>query len=131
MVCYLVREPDAEPHVRFDERRLETGAQTRTEAPALPANSNSPHQRLPRQSSTPQFAAYIARWYDGRGWVVPAVIVKRMLFGELVAAGTFFPDGFSGSIFRSRQDAKNAEGMGRMTEDEIGRLVVDVAVYAD
>ena len=39
----LVREPDAgDLHVRFDERRLETERMTRTEAPALPANSYSP-----------------------------------------------------------------------------------------
>ncbi len=39
----LVREPDAgDLHVRFDERRLETDGQTRTEAPAPPVNSSSP-----------------------------------------------------------------------------------------
>jgi hypothetical protein len=39
----LVRELDAgDLHVRFDERRLETAAQTRTEAPSLPVNSYSP-----------------------------------------------------------------------------------------
>jgi hypothetical protein len=39
----LVREPDAgDLHVRFDERRLETDGQTRTEAPAPPVNSYSP-----------------------------------------------------------------------------------------
>ena len=64
-------------------------------------------------------------WVD----VSPATSAKPMVYRARQGRGAHF----SGCFFRanflcSRQDARNAKGMGSMTEDEIGKQVVDIAV---
>jgi hypothetical protein len=67
------------------------------------------------------------------GGISLAAIAKSMIMlGKQSITPGALRGGLSGAEYSySRQDAKNAKGVGRMTENEIGKQVVDVRTTLD